>query len=769
MATRSPAAQVAAQLAAWRPLVNEIVLGVDERGDGQVLTRCAELADEIVVLPATSIAENYLGVMHAGCSGDWILRVDDGELPSARLAAALPALLEEQTLTHFWLPRDHPYPTPETRITVAPWGGDGQIRLVRNLPGLWTFPSLLGSSIEIAGPSRVAAEPLLCVTLLLLTPEQRAARALRLAALGGGAGQAVASSASELFSPEGVTDLTLGALDSKDSAVIERFLTGARRHAEPPTPMPDLPRIPRAEVERWLEDRELTPSAHQATLRLLDRVSDGTAGSAQSVLVEITNDGDGWLPRGPDPNPPVFVAHRWFDAQGEAVASYLPRTALTETVDPGATTRLPVTITRPSASGRFELRVELVHEHVLWFGEAATQWAEITVPASGTVEPVAAGGEDERFAEALGRVLGRPVRPSEVERAARAAGEPGELLAVVCALAAEEQPAEPAVPTPNVHHPDLADFGPKPGTLSPDGAVIVGEEGWLFLVKGANAVVEQFTGRTVMAQDWLLDWSDLVQRRSQAVASLGARAAWIVAPDKLAILEHHYPEPLPRDGPRPIERLLDEAHLPLLYPRSEMIDGGASACLRTDTHFTPSGNELLHRPVCAALGLDPADAPGGPKERHLAAGDLGAHFTPPILEVMERPQGYGSARVSESNHAEVRAAGGHIGTRMVLVNPAAPDPRTLVLFGDSYGFAAPSSPGLAWWLAQCVREVHFLWVPMGWDAGYVERVGAGLVVFQTAERFLGRLPREEVDVVQLAEENVRRRRVSQLSAAFRDG
>ncbi len=96
------------------------------------------------------------------------------------------------------------------------------------------------------------------------------------------------------------------------------------------------------------------------------------------------------------------------------------------------------------------------------------------------------------------------------------------------------------------------------------------------------------------------------------------------------------------------------------------------------------------------------------------------------------------------------AAGGHIGTTRVFRQPDAPDPRTLVVFGDSYAFGDDAYRGLSWFLAQVFAEVHFVWVPFGWDPDYLDSVGAELVVCQTAERFITRVPRRRVDARQFA-------------------
>jgi hypothetical protein len=94
----------------------------------------------------------------------------------------------------------------------------------------------------------------------------------------------------------------------------------------------------------------------------------------------------------------------------------------------------------------------------------------------------------------------------------------------------------------------------------------------------------------------------------------------------------------------------------------------------------------------------------------------------------------------------------------VFRNEVAPDPRVAVVFGDSFGFSAAYYQGLSWFMAQEFREVHFVWVPFGWDPDYVRRVGAEAVLIQGAERFVARVPHTTVDASGLAEETLRRKR-----------
>ncbi len=313
----------------------------------------------------------------------------------------------------------------------------------------------------------------------------------------------------------------------------------------------------------------------------------------------------------------------------------------------------------------------------------------------------------------------------------------------------------------NVFHPELAEWGLQPGTRSADGIAIVGREGWLFLCGGTNANLDQYVGRAEMGPRWLEEWREVVGRREAEWRALGVATATLVVPDKLAVYEEHYPEELVRVGPRPVERLLGEASLPIAYPLAELRAAAASGeevYMRTDTHLTFRGNELLFSSVLAGLGVaNLPDLAGLSLRSYPVAGDLGIKFDPQVIGIVSEPGSLHQARIVEDNRAEIAAVDGHIGTRRVFRNEQAPDQRVAVVFGDSFGFAAPNYQGIAWFMAQVFREVHFVWVPFGWDAEYVRRAGAEAVLVQGAERFVARVPHLSVDVSGLAEETLRRK------------
>jgi alginate O-acetyltransferase complex protein AlgJ len=314
--------------------------------------------------------------------------------------------------------------------------------------------------------------------------------------------------------------------------------------------------------------------------------------------------------------------------------------------------------------------------------------------------------------------------------------------------------------TVNIYHPELAPFALQPGTRSDDGIAIVGDDGSLFLCGGTNANLGQYVGAVEMAPTWLEEWHDITVRRHEEMNAMGLASALLVVPDKLAVYEERYPEPLEKVGPRPVERLLGVPDLNLLYPLAELRATAATedVYLRTDTHLTFRGNELLFRSLLEPLGIGSVpDFAALPLRSYPIAGDLGMKFGPPIVSIVSEPNTLGAAEIIEDNRAEIEAVGGHIGTRRVFRNEGAPDRRVAVLFGDSFGFSAAYYQGISWFMAQVFREVHFVWVPFGWDPDYARRVGAEAVLVQGAERFVGRVPRARVEVAALTEETLRRK------------
>ncbi len=372
-------------------------------------------------------------------------------------------------------------------------------------------------------------------------------------------------------------------------------------------------------------------------------------------------------------------------------------------------------------------------------------------------------------------VLGRQPSPQEIAHqqanaaslrdllAAVAASDEGQARAAAIAHAAGQAPAA-TTPAPkpanvvNVHSEALEPFGFAPGTWSADGVAVTGRHGWVFLGGGTNTILDQYRGAFALPEDFDERWAQAMEARRRGAEQLGAAFAAVIVPDKLGVIAAEFPDPLPRMAQAPAAVLAARPELGLLYPVAELAAVPGGAYLRTDTHLTHAGNAALARAVGTALGVTIEHTPAPERiKRYVTSGDLGSRYAPPIVEVVAAPNDYGDATVSESNREEIAAVGAHVGTRQVLRNERAADHRTAVIFGDSYALAATHYQGLAWFLAQTFREVHFLWVPFGWDPDYAAAAGADVVICQGAERFAIRPPERQVDVRALAAEALGRR------------
>src|ERR1044072_8405447 len=116
------------------------------------------------------------------------------------------------------------------------------------------------------------------------------------------------------------------------------------------------------------------------------------------------------------------------------------------------------------------------------------------------------------------QVLGREPDEHEIEDQLAGVDNLDDLLRV--ALDSEEYaekirnttPATGAIQVVKVFHPDLSEWGPRPGTRAEDGISIVGDEGWLFLCGGTNANLGQYVGEVQMEPSWLAGWRGVVDR-----------------------------------------------------------------------------------------------------------------------------------------------------------------------------------------------------------------------------------------------------------------
>lgn len=304
-------------------------------------------------------------------------------------------------------------------------------------------------------------------------------------------------------------------------------------------------------------------------------------------------------------------------------------------------------------------------------------------------------------------------------------------------------------------------------------SVHVGRDGWLFLIGGRNRVMDRYRGGL---RHWLLlrGWTRLIRTRAARAKKLGIRCLHVVVPEKLSVYDNmteglRY-DPAGASSRRLARRLArDPSYLDLLAPLRAARDGRVPLYLRTDTHWTSEGCLLAYREIMRALGaLPPADIGARPRVIAHALMDLGEKLREKPRERLERFMlQRDAARVAvgallAAYEAEGRDREIHVGAHVVYRNETAgADPRCLVLFGDSCAHFDPFL--LTGLLAESFREVHFIW-SASLDWAYIERVRPDILLFELAERFLARLPRDDFDVA-VAGQRGTGGRVARLGAA----
>ena len=103
--TRGPTNRVAAQLRLLRDVADEIVVGLDTSVDAELAHPLEDVADVLVHYPYVDPVDRPVGWIHSLCTRDWILWVDDDEIPSARLVATVRETIADPSVTHCFVPR----------------------------------------------------------------------------------------------------------------------------------------------------------------------------------------------------------------------------------------------------------------------------------------------------------------------------------------------------------------------------------------------------------------------------------------------------------------------------------------------------------------------------------------------------------------------------------------------------------------------------------------------------------------------------------------
>ena len=281
--TRGPTARVAAQLSLLRDAADEIVVGLDTSVEADLAHPLEDVADVLVHYPYADPVDRPVGWVHSLCTRDWILWVDDDEIPSARLVGEVRDVIADPSITHCFVPRRTLWRDPENVLTGPPWVPDFQLRLVQNDPRVVWFPGITHWPIQAIGPHRYLDTPLYHTDLLLNPVERRRAKVRRYEAAIPGRRVAGLPMNDAYFLPEDREGVRLEPVDAADRDTVVRIL-----ELDPwPEPRPSARPIrtaTRDEVDAHWRGAPATEGLYRGTLELVDEVAPFALGERRGVV-----------------------------------------------------------------------------------------------------------------------------------------------------------------------------------------------------------------------------------------------------------------------------------------------------------------------------------------------------------------------------------------------------------------------------------------------------------------------------------------------------
>jgi hypothetical protein len=384
--TSNPA-RAAAVLSGVRGVADEIVVAVDVSAGEQDLAPLERVADGLFRIELEGFPEQAVGWLREQCSADWLLRLDDDEVVSAGLLEQLPELMAAGDVVQYWLARRWLYGDPGRWLEEWPWFPDFQGRLLRNDAQLW-FPGLCHSNVAFRAPARYLEDGLYHLVHLLCDYRERERKVERYLAIEERLRVTAADPyLASYYLPERRRGLRTAAVDPRDRELIA---AGLRPTAELPisrggaamAAMEPVRYATRAEVQARWAPRDFDQGGYRASIRPGELYRRLIAGDHRPFRVWVHNEGSEWWPGGEDRRPLIRVSYRWLTPDGDPLEGEGHRTPLPQPLGPGESCMVEMNVTAPSVPGSYLLAVDLVHEHVRWFG-CDSPPVEMAVTAAG--------------------------------------------------------------------------------------------------------------------------------------------------------------------------------------------------------------------------------------------------------------------------------------------------------------------------------------------------------------------------------------------------
>jgi hypothetical protein len=364
---------LAGVLAPLREVAAEIVVAVEEPQAAEAAAALGGIADRVLAFPPTAPSDRPIAWLFRECGERWIFNIDDDEVPSPALVAALPRLAERTDITHAWIARRWLYPSPETAIASAPWCAEFQLRFALADERFTQFSDVFHRPVVCHGPSAYVLEPLWHLDTVLNPAERRRRKAayyereragMRIGGIAHNLG---------LYVPELHEPLELAPVPPEDRVAIEAALA-ARGGASAPV---EVSTVQAEDVDREWVGAPFDAASWRGEVVFAAPPSSLVAGVQATVDVLVANHGDRTWRWGEQAAPAVVLEYAWSRDGQEAHDLFALRTSLPVDVPPGATEPVPVHVVPPGEPGEWELQVGLRHGRLGRFGDRAVHRLEV--------------------------------------------------------------------------------------------------------------------------------------------------------------------------------------------------------------------------------------------------------------------------------------------------------------------------------------------------------------------------------------------------------
>ena len=384
--TLNSATYIEKLLQAGRSFADEIVVAVDSSSSDSTEEICRKYADKLFRVETGGFFSNVLPWLEKQCSGDWILYLDQDELPSAQLVKALPGLLSDREVTHYYFRRRWVIGDTQTRwIAQHSWSPDWQQRLIRNIRSLVRYPGRLHENYEVQGAFRHVYEGSIYHFDLVYHSEQQRRQKVELyERLSPGNSQGhyyLPDEASLSTAPIPEDDRPFYAHPRSGRhkgwrSLFKKHLRRRQHAVRTPTREVSLTEIRSSSVR---QECEYGPELFRACLNPIDCPRVMAAGQLCWVDLDLRNESAvAWPFRGLGV-PEVRVSYHWLRSTGEMYEFEGERTDLPHTLRPGETTRLLAAVRPPEDPGSYVLQWDLVVEGISWFSWKGWQGPRVEV------------------------------------------------------------------------------------------------------------------------------------------------------------------------------------------------------------------------------------------------------------------------------------------------------------------------------------------------------------------------------------------------------